>query len=274
MSDAAVRGQFGRVAAIARRDLTIERSYRLRILVFVARAVVLLMIMYHVSKLVVDSPELRPYGGSYFDFVVVGLAIMSVAGVGIRAFNQNILREQSLGTLEVLLATPTPVSVLLSGSFVFPLAMTMVELVLYLGLGLAVIGGGFGFTGLLLAIPVIVLLLGSFCAFGIVGAAIVVLIKRGDPLTAPVTMATSILSGALFPVSTLPRALELAAHAFPAYYGINGTRDALLASGGWSAVAPDIAALLAFDAVLLPVSIWVFRRALAAARRAGTLANY
>ncbi len=264
----------GRIAAIARRDLTIERSYRFRVVVFVARALVSLMILRQVSKLVIDSPELQAYGGSYFDFAVVGIAIMAVAGVGISSFNANILREQALGTLEILLATPTPVSILLAGSFVFPLVMTMLELTMYLGLGLGIIGGGFDLAGFALAVPVLALLLASFCAFGIIGASIVVLIKRGDPLTAPLTLATSILSGALFPVSTLPPALELLAKAFPAYYGINGTREALLGTGGWRAVAPDLVALAMFDLVLLPLSIWIFRRALTAARRAGTLSNY
>jgi ABC-2 type transport system permease protein len=85
---------------------------------------------------------------------------------------------------------------------------------------------------------------------------------------------TSILSGALFPVSVLPAPVETLARAFPAYYGINGLRDALLGSGAWSDVWPDLVVLAAFAAVLLPISVQLFGRALTAAKRAGTLANY
>lgn len=264
----------GRLAALARRDFAIERSYRFRVVMSFAQLAVVVLITYQVSKLVVDSPELEPYGGSYFDFVIVGLAIMAIARVGIGTFTSIIQREQALGTFEVLLATPTPVSVLLGGSFAFPLTMTAIELGMYLGLGLGLVGSGLDVVGLLVALPVIVLLLLSFCAFGIVGAAIVVVLKRGDPLAAPLSMATSILSGAIFPVSTLPTPLEQLARAFPAYYGINGTRDALLAGGGAGDVVNDVLALAAFDVVLIPVSIGLFRVSLRHARRTGTLANY
>ena len=264
----------GRMAALARRDFAVERSYRFRVITSFSQLMVAILITHQVSELVVDRPELEQYGGSYFDFVIVGLALMSVATVGVGTFTSTIVREQSLGTFEVLLATPTPVWVLLSGSFVFPLALTVIELVLYLGVGLGIVGSGIDLVGLAIAIPIIALLLLSFCAIGIIGAAIALVLKRGNPLAAPISMATSILSGAVFPVSTLPWALEALARAFPAYYGINGTREALLGSGSWSSVAADAFALVLFDVVLVPVALWAFGAALRSARRTGTLANY
>jgi ABC-2 type transport system permease protein len=266
--------QVGRMTAIARRDLLTESSYRLRYFTRVVEVAITGVIAFNVSKLVVDSPELAKYGGDYFDFAMVGLAVMSVARLGIGAFNQNILREQSLGTMEILLSTPTPIAVLLAGSFVFPLLLTAVDLVLYIGFGIGLFGGGLRFVGVLYSIPLLVLLLVSFCAFGIVSASLLVLIKRGDPLTGPFTTLTSILSGALFPVSVFPVALQVLARIFPAYYGINGLREALLTPAGWRELLPDMLVLAAFDVVLLPLSVRVFSQALASARRTGTLANY
>ncbi len=157
----------------------------------------------------------EPYGGDYFGFAMVGLAVMSVARLGISTFTQNISREQTIGTLEVLLATPTRVPVLLAGSFVFPLVLTSIDMVLCLGVGLGVLGDGLRLIGVVYAVPFLLLTLASFCAFGIVGASLLVLIKRGDPLTAPLTKLTSILSGALFPVSTFPVALRCWRGPFP-----------------------------------------------------------
>jgi ABC-type multidrug transport system permease subunit len=71
-----------------------------------------------------------------------------------------------------------------------------------------------------------------------------------------------------------PVALEILARCFPAYYGINGLREALLGDFGWREIAPDFLVLAAFVAVLLPLSMWIFERALAASRRAGILGNY
>ena len=61
---------------------------------------------------------------------------------------------------------------------------------------------------------------------------------------------------------------------FPAYYGINGTRDALLGGGDWSSVAGDALALVLFDLALVPIALWAFGAALRSARRTGTIANY
>jgi ABC-2 type transport system permease protein len=272
MSAVAVHAR--RIAAIARRDLRSERSYRFRQILILVEIAVSGLIAFHVAKLIDDPPELAAYRGTYFDFAMVGLAVLSVASLGISTFNANIQREQSLGTFEVLLATPTPMPVLLAGSFVYPLMLTALDVTLYFGICIGLFGTGLTVVGTLLAVPLLALTLACFCAFGIAGAALVVLVKRGDPLTGPLTQATTILSGALFPVSVFPTAIEWLARAFPAYYGITGLREAMLGRGGWRDVLPDIAVLACFAAVLLPVSMWCFSRAVDAARRAGTLGNY
>lgn len=262
-----------RVLAVARRDLYIERSYRLRYANRLIETAITGAIVYQLSTLIVDSPDLVRFGGSYFDFALIGLAVMTIARLGISTFNANIVREQTQGTLEVLLATPTRVSVLLIGSFVFPLALTSIDLVLY-GAGIVLFGDGVNPGGLPYVLPLLLLTLASFCAFGIVGAAVVVLTKRGDPMTGPIVALTSILSGAVFPVSTFPAALQVIAKVFPAFYGINGLREALLTKAGWSEIMPDLLVLAAFDAVLLPLSVALFVRALTAARRTGTLSSF
>jgi hypothetical protein len=75
-------------------------------------------------------------------------------------------------------------------------------------------------------------------------------------------------------VATFPLALRVLAKVFPAYYGITGLREALLTESGWREILPDMFVLLAFDIVLLPLSVALFSRSLAAARRTGTLSNF
>lgn len=263
----------GRIGAIARRDLSIEGSYRLRYLNRLIEVVITGLIVFQLSKVVSGSPEIARFGGDYFDFALIGLAVLTVARLGMATFNSNIVNEQTQGTMEILMVTPTRVSVLLAGSFVFPLALTIIDVVLY-GVGIVVFGDGVRPIGLLYAVPLLMLTLASFCVFGVFGASLVVLTKRGDPLTGPLTALTSIISGAVLPVSTFPLALRMLARVFPAYYGINGLREALLTNAGWREIAPDAAVLVAFNAVMLPLSVAVFSRALAAARRTGTLSNF
>ena len=272
---ASLTANAARIGAIARRDWRTAKRYQFRQMLRLLDFVYAAILAFYVGRLFDTVPdELTQFGGGYFDFAMVGLAVMSVAGLGIGAFNETITREQTLGTLEVLLVTPTPVPVLLAGSLVFPLALTFIDISLYVGVGIGVFGNGLSLSGVLLAFPMFLLTLASFCAFGIVGASIAVLAKRGDPLSGPLIQATAVLSGALFPVSVFPAALELLARCFPAYYGITGLREALLGGGGWREIGPDFIVLAAFVIVLLPLSVWIFDRALAASRRAGILGNY
>ena len=268
------RTQLTRIGAVARRDLRSERTYRFRYIMWFLELAVTGVVVFHVGKLITDTPELARYGGHYFDFAMVGLAMMSVARLGVGTFSANIMAEQSAGTLEVLLVSPARLWVLLTGAFIVPLLLTTVDLVVYFGLGIGVVGSGLPLGGVLLAIPLVALTLATFCAFGVLGAALGVLVKRGDPVSAPLLQLTSIMSGALFPVSVFPKALQGLACAFPAYYGITGVRDALLGGAGFGRIAVDLVVLLAFALVLVPLSVVAFGKALDVAKRTGIVASY
>ena len=67
------------------------------------------------------------------------------------------------------------------------------------------------------------------------------------------------LSGALFPLAGVPRAIELVARVDPLSYGVDGIRGALIGASHFSAVA-DIGVLGAFVGVLLAVGSYLFSR--------------
>ena len=268
------RDQLVRIAAVARRDLRKERTYQFRYVMWLFELAFTGIVVFHVGKLITDTPALSAYRGRYFDFAMVGLAMMSVARLGVGTFSANILAEQSAGTLEILLVSPIRLGVFLAGSFIVPLLLTAVDLALYFGLGIGIVGHGLSGFGLVLAVPLVALTLATFCAFGILGAALGVLVKRGDPVSGPLLQLTSIMSGALFPVSVFPSPIRALARAFPAFYGITGVREALLGGAGVRDVLPEFVVLVCFVAVLLPLSLVAFERALAIARRTGVLASY
>jgi hypothetical protein len=62
-------------------------------------------------------------------------------------------------------------------------------------------------------------------------------------------------------------------HLIPAYYGVTALREVMLAGAGLGDIAGHMVVLAAFDAVLLPASLWTMSRALRFARIAGTLGN-
>lgn len=262
------------LAAVTRRDVIVEASYRFRMVLVFTTAAASAFLAFFVSKLVGDTPLLAQYDGDYFDYVVVGIGLSSYAGLAVSAFNQRIMREQQAGTLEVLLAGPATVGTLLAGGFVVPLVLTTVEVAMLVGIGIGALGAGVSATGLVVAVPVVLLTIANFSALGVASAALVVLVKRGDPISGPLAQLTLVLSGAIFPVELLPGWLVTVARLTPGYYGVRGLREALLTEGGWSGVGDEVAILAGMAAVLLPLSLALFARTIRTAKRLGVLASY
>lgn len=266
--------ELARVRAVARRDLLVELSYQFRLVFYLTTVFASAFVAFYVSKLVGDPEPLRQYDGSYFEFVVLGLALTSYATLGVAAFTAQITQEQSAGTLEVLLGGPTRLVTLLAGGFLVPLGLTTIEVALLVGIGVGWLGAGLSATGVLLALPVVVLTVVNFCAMGIASAAVVLLVKRGDPISGPLYQLTLVLSGAVFPVELFPAWLEVVARATPAFYGVRGLREALLTDMGFAGIVDEVVVLTAFAAVLLPSAIWLFARSVAQAKRFGVLGSY
>jgi ABC-2 type transport system permease protein len=130
---------------------------------------------------------------------------------------------------------------------------------------------GIPVKGAILALPVLALTLLVFCAFGVLIAGFVILVKRGDPLSGPISMATFVLSGAIFPVEVFPGFVQWLAYGFPPYYGIRGIREALLADADLGDIADELAILAASSVVLLTISMIFFKWSIAQAKRIGLL---
>lgn len=260
--------------AVLRRDWQIERTYQLRMLMVFTEAAMLAVSLYFVSRLIDDPAALAEYGGNYFDFAIVGLAVTSFAGVGISGFSDSIVREQSTGTIELLFASPASTGGLLGGMLILPFLQAVVQVALLLGFGMGVVGSGIPLGGLVLSIPVLVLTTITFAAVGMAAAGLIMLAKRGDPISGPFYQVSMLMSGAIFPISVLPKPFEVLSLAFPATWGIRAVRELLLNDAGWSDVAPDVLVLIGFCVVMVPLGLLAFRTCLRSARRQGLIGSY
>lgn len=261
------------LAAIARRDALIELSYHFRLLLLFSGTFASAFLAFFISQLI-DSDLLPTSQGDYFEFVVVGIGLTSFASLAVAEFNAGVVAEQQNGTFEVLLAGSRGVGRLLAGSFVIPLVLTTIEVTLLIGVGVGLIGVGLRPTGILVALPVLLATMACFCSLGVLSAALVVLVKRGDPLSGPISQATLLLSGAIFPIELFPGWLQVICRLTPGYYGVRGLREALLTGGGLTAVLDEVLILSLAAAVLTPLSVMMFRYAVREAKRLGVLASY
>jgi ABC-2 type transport system permease protein len=274
-----VKGDEGRavcrqIAGVARRDLRIQLTHPLQLATVFMQIPFVLFTYFFLDRLVGRPAALAGYGGGYFEFALVGFVVMSLAGVALAAFSQGISSEQRYGTLEIVLASPgARLGPVLVGSLVVPVALAAAQAVVFFAAGFAVAQHPVHYGGLLLGLPLLFLTVACFCAFGVISAAVIVLSKRGDPFSGPLLQATSLISGAVFPVLLLPGPLRACAHLFPAYYGFQGLRELLLNGAGLSDVVGELGALAACCAVLLPFSLFLFSRAVRLGRTSGVLGS-
>jgi len=260
------------VLALVRRDFRQARSYRLALVLDLLFGVANLLVFFYISRTFTNGAAIDLGGApSYFAFASVGIVITLVIGAASTGLAARIREEQLLGTLEALVVQPVSVPELSVGLAAYTFLFAMGRGAFYLLVAGLWLGADFGetsWTGL------VVILLAATAAFSSLGGllgAVVVVVKRGDALVGMVTYTMGILSGAFFPISVLPDWLEPIGAVLPTRFAFDGLRSAIFEGSGW---AGDALVLLVFSVVTVPIAVWFFGRALALARRAGTLTQY
>ncbi len=262
--------------AFLTRDFYTEISYRFAFLVGIGGILFRAFIFYFLAQLIGDSaaPLLADYDGDYFAFVIIGIALGGYFGVGLSGFARALRQAQTTGTLEALMMTPVPVPLVIVGSAVWSYAYTTFRVLVYLLVGVLLLG--LDLSGANVPAALLILLLGiiSFASIGILAASVIMIVKRGDPVTALFGNLANLVGGVYYPIEVMPNWLQAAAKLLPITYALRGMRLALLAGASWAELAPDLWALLFFCLLLFPFSLWVFRYAVNRARADGSLAQY
>jgi ABC-2 type transport system permease protein len=264
-----------RLLAFLVRDFYTETSYRLAFATGIGGVLLRAFIFYFLAQFIGEAaaPLLQAYGGDYFAFVLIGIALGGYFGVGLTGFANALRQAQTTGTLEALMMTPTPVSLVILGSAVWSYAYTTFRVFVYLLLGLLL---GVDLSGANVGAALLVLLLSivAFASIGILAASVIMVVKRGDPVTALFGNAANLIGGVFYPITIMPDWLQALAHLLPITYSLRAMRLALLTGGTWPELYLDLLALLLFCLLLVPLSLLAFRYAVERARADGSLAHY
>jgi ABC-2 type transport system permease protein len=262
--------------AFLRRDFSQEVSYRLSFIMQLGGIIFSVAIFYFMSELfgAAVAPQLQEYGGDYFSFVLIGLAFTGFLGLSLSSFAQSIREGQIMGTLEIMLLSPTRLSAILLSSSLWAYVMTTVRVIIYLLIGAFIFGASLGNANVPAAILVMLLSIASFSGIGIISAAVVLVIKKGDPVTWLLGSASSLLAGVYYPTAVLPNWLEPLSRVLPLTYALDAMRLAMLQGHSIYALRSDIFALLGFTIILTPISFLVFKKALKRAKKEGSLIQY
>lgn len=264
--------------AFLKKDFLTEISYRFAFFLQFGGIFFSVVMFYFVAELIGDAPNvqqsLSEYGGNYFSFVLIGIAFSNFLAVGLGSFSSVIRSEQMIGTLEAMLVTPTRLPTIVLSSSQWSFAFTSLRVGVYLLLGGLFFGVDFGNANIPPALVALVLTVVAFSSLGIISASFVMIFKRGDPIAWAMSTSSTLIGGVYYPISILPDWLQGISYFFPITYSLRAIRLSLLQGAGFSEVGGDLMALVIFSAITIPISLVIFRYAVARAKKVGTLAYY
>lgn len=257
--------------AFVRRDLLQQASYAGANLLRGFSIVILLFVFRFVGELV-DAGPTRLAGG-YFTFFVAGMGLASLLTLGIRGFAQELREGQLAGTLDVLFLSPVPPWELALWGSLWSMCRNLATLAAYLAFGSLL---GFGHLrpawGAMMVVAVVSVV--AFAPLGVLAATYVILWKKGEPVSFAVGAASSLVAGVYFPLRLLPHWMQIVAQCFPLTHSVRAFRSAFIGGQGVAAIASSLGILAAFGLVLGPISLLLFDRAVAWAKKTGSLAQY
>jgi len=262
------------VVAFLRRDWINETSYRAMLLIETLGVGSSLILFYSIGRLVGGQPEpLREYGGEYFPFALVGLAVSGYFSISLISASNRLRQAQTTGTLEAMFVTATPPGWLLALSTAWDYLLATIRLAIFVGVGVLAMGVDFDFN-VWAALPVIVLSLVSFVALGLIAASCILVVKRGDSIAILGNIITTVFGGVLFPITLLPEWARPISYLIPLSWALDGLRRATLVGAGPRDISGSLLALAISALVLAPLAWLSIRWATERVRRDGSLGHY
>ena len=262
--------------AFIKKDFLIMMSYRFNFVMQIVGILIMVTILYLLGSLVegADLPLLKPYGGSYFAFLIIGIAFSDYAGISINSFSGNIRDGQLTGTLEIILSSPTRLFTFLFSSSLWSYIFTTIRLFLYFLVSVLIFDLDIGMINVQAAFVIFVLSIITFIAIGIISASLVLVVKQGDAALRKIGALSMLVSGVLFPIEYLPSFLYKVSHYLPFTYTYHGIRLSILQGHTVTQLQHDIVALTGFSAIFMVISLIVFPYAVKTAKKKGSLAQY
>jgi ABC-2 type transport system permease protein len=172
-----------------------------------------------------------------------------------------------------MMSTPTSLTTIILSSSIWRFLFTSVSVLAFLVVG-TFFGVSFAGANILAALLLLVLTVAAYAALGIISASFIIVFKRGDPINWVVSSLSILLGGVFYPITVLPGWMQSLSRLLPITWSLEGMRGALLMGESFSALWEDFLALAIIAAVLIPLSLALFRLAVHYARRTGTLVKY
>lgn len=262
-------------------QLKIFMTYRTWVVTDTFNTIVSIAIYYFLSLQVQPSQiAASGYGTSYLAFSLIGIAFANYLWFCINRISHSMQSEIREGTFETIASSPIRMR-----SYLFGQAARGFLVGLYYMVG-ALAVGVYGFNAplhfepaaLLTSSLVLVFMVLSHLGLGIFIAGIVLVYKQADPVTFMVSLFMEFFAGALFPLQLLSKypPLAIASELMPYTYALDALRKSLIQGATLASqnILFDLAVLVVYAVILLPLGLWSFNVGYDRIRTEGTTSSY
>lgn len=195
------------------------------------------------------------------DYATVGELVLFIFLIGLTSAG-DLVEARRDGTARRMLATPTPAWAVVAGEGLGRYAILLVQATFIVLLGATIFGVSWGD-------PVGVALVVG--AFALVGTSISLLVgtlarsnEQATSLGPPVGIALAMLGGAMWPLEIVGPVMRAVGHLTPHAWALDAFVDLMGNRASASAILPQVAVLVLFSALLLPLAGLRLRRAIGA----------
>ncbi len=259
--------------AFLKRDFLSEVSYRLNFLLQIAGMFFSVAAFYFMTKLM--DPKAAGFDGiSPFPWLLVGLAFQFYFSTALYAFSEKVRSEQMLGTLEAMLVSPTPTSIVIFSSAAWDFTFGAIRVIVYLLFATLVFGVHLYFNSAGALLLGVLLTLLSSAGLGILSASFILYFKRGNPINFFLSATTTFFGNVFFPSQQLPAWLQPVSEVLPITWSLRIVRGALLQGRPLGELREELLRLALLTALLLPLGILFARIAIRRAKKEGSLVQY
>jgi ABC-2 type transport system permease protein len=255
------------------RDFLSDVSYRFAFVLQLGGMFFSVAVFFFASRMV--NPDTAGLDGILpFPWLLVGIAFQLYFSTALYSFSEKVRSEQVLGTLEAMLVSPTPTSVVIFSSTAWDFTWGALRLVVYLVCAVFVFGVKLDIaspTALALGIALTLL---SSAGIGMLSASFILYFKRGDPVNFLLSMGTTFFGNVIFPSKLLPTSVQWVSNWLPMSWSLKVVRGSLLSGATFGQLSGELGRLAILTAILVPLGLFGARVAIRRAKREGSLVQY
>lgn len=264
---------FPKLWAFLRRDFLSDVSYRFAFLLQMGGMFFSVAVLYFSAKMVNPATEGLD-GVAPFPWLVIGLAFQLYFSTALYSFSDKVRNEQVLGTIEAMLVSPTPTSVVIFSSAVWDFCWSGLRVAVYLLFAVFVFGVKLNLGSPTAFVCGFLLTLLSSAGIGMLSASFILYFKRGNPINFLLSAGTAFFGNVFFPSKQLPEIVQGVSSIVPIARSLNVIRGSLLLGKGLGELAPDLLWLAGITLVAVPGGLLFSRVAIRRAKMEGTLVQY